>query len=174
MKITKQMAERITETLMQPKNELLKKQRIEFSKLLLKKIPIIVPKEVLKVYKSHPKYFRTGGLECYDLDHKREYFNINLPLEGYDNIKLKDLSGKEFDQVHDNFMSFCKSKDVCKKRTAELITTILSCSTVKVLEERFPEAYKAIPAEFFKEKSILPVKSIENLREWVSKKPVTI
>jgi hypothetical protein len=170
MKITKKMAESITDILMQPKFDLLKDKKREFQNELTNAVREIIPIEVIEAFKKYPGYFKTITVE-YGNYPDRNFFNLtNLPMEGY-SMKLENLKGDAFDELRSKMDDLLKAKNNCDAKKNELIITIMAFSTVKNLETNFPEAFKVIPLQFYTTKTNLPVKNIENLRNWVNKEP---
>lgn len=172
MKITKRMAEQISEILIRPKFDHIKEARRKFMNELAIEVEKIIPIEVMTAYKKYPGYFRTMTVRFNKGILKPENIQLNnLPVDSY-NWQIAE------DVLDENSIMFDKLKEIqevdekCHQKHDDLKITIMSFSTVAKLEIGFPEAFKVIPDYYInKQNTNLPVKNIESLRNWINKEP---
>lgn len=164
MKITKTLANDITDQLVKAKQLALKKEREQLELDIKNSLLKLVPEDLIKVFKKYPEYFISQA------SWREDYFYTNPRIPhltdgylGYRHLHKDDMEDikKRVQQVQ------IKEKDISKNRD-NIYISILTFTTTNRLKEGFPEAYKVVEKDIVSsDGKLLPSKNIEPLRQWL-------
>lgn len=161
MKVTKTIAQE-TAQLMADKRYLpqIKELKQHGGQLIETYFNSLVPKEVLVTYKKYPTFFRTMSSHTMDGTYHRfgreSHFSFENSIPDCENMKKTEEQENEYKLLGDQIFNLLLQVEELKGKRNTLQTNIeeamLSFSTMKRLQESFPEAYSQIPIKYFKEK----------------------
>ena len=120
----------------------------------------LVPKDIMETYKKYPEFFKRMSSHTmkgtYYRFAKESWFSFENSIPNCEGMKKTEEQEKEYKLLGDQIFNLLLQVEELKDKRDTLQTNIeeamLSFSTMKRLQEGFPEAYSQIPTEFFKEK----------------------
>lgn len=174
MKISKIVAETITQELCSKREKEIAELKEQIEKEIDEEIWRILPESVSAAYKAHPQYFSRNSISIRDDNRKYWYISITSPnKQGNSDI---NHYGCDVNKVEDWKKRFCEignlETDLRKKRS-DLFQIILSMKTSNRLKENFEEAFFVLkekyPSGDITAPSMLPATQMKELINWLKK-----
>lgn len=139
MKITKQIAENIANSLLEKKEKELNDKITKSKEKIREEYLKLIPKEVLTVYKKFPSYIQlTSSIGYNILGSHNEYFKTSIPCNSNKEELLRKTSVFELKLL----LQDRNKLNELKNKTAE---SIYALKTSKNVEIMFPEAIPYLP-----------------------------
>lgn len=144
-RITKQIANDVTRSLMREKNETLKSMKNEFSEMVRNQYLKGIPKEIQEFFEKH-RGFAKNSCTVYLTAHGFNRKNVSIKeapgCMSHPSISLDAKTG-------DKLFKFDSKIETMNKENDELFTSIenalLNLKTFKAVEKEFPEAVPFLP-----------------------------
>ncbi len=159
-RITKQIAENVTEKLVNKKRNELIQINDKISELATQIVLKNTPKEVLNLFKTRKNYFQsTSSVRFDNNDFKWEWFTLYETLPSDNNHY--PISDEESKKMFDLINKRDKAKSDLRKLKSEIYQALINLKTFKRVESDFPEAFEFLP----KNGSTALVVNVESIRK---------
>ena len=164
MRISKDLASRITDLILKEKSELLKKRRVDVEQALKYEYLGTLPSDVGDFYISYPEYFQT---DIYATSEKK---GISAYIR---NVPKKDHAYIMSDSLESKFFELKQEKEKISSIRCDLETSIYECRTIRNAVEAFPDFAEIISSfETQEAKRFLPSTIDKSVIQWIkSNKP---
>lgn len=145
-RITKLIAEEVSEKLVQKKQTELNNHNQQIKDYVTKVILNHTPKDVLLLSKTEPKYFRmTKQFRFNCNDFKWEYFSTNHSIPSND--EHYNITETESKQIFKLIQKRDKLRKELRNLKDEIYQALINLKTFKRVQEEFPEASSFLPSK---------------------------
>lgn len=142
MYVTKAIAEKVAETMIQPITKRIKEKKLEMENLADEIVNRETPKDVMNCFKLYRSYFNKSGLIT--LSNQGQTVQVNCserPSKG-GWVETLMCSQQESERLELMELELRDLRDDKKKTQTSIESTLLSLKTFKRVKENFPEAYE--------------------------------